>query len=130
MIAMCRIIQARIRWYHPDKITAKRHRNRIDRVLIAIETEYPRVQYPEQIRLNHIKWVRSEFYMKLAVSSKTLVNWDESLKILVLALNRQDNWYYELFGCHCDDAPGRGFALDIVRAAKFNRKKLRKRRNR
>lgn len=119
-----KIILQRIRWTRPDSITVRRHRNRIIRIVTAIETEFPRVRYPEQIRLSHLKWIQSCYYSDIDIGEVTQVNWNESLKILVRALHQQDNWYYSLFDVHPNVDVGRKLNVSIVRSAKYNRRRM------
>lgn len=118
------IVQKRIRWARPDSITARRHKNRINRIIEANQSEFPKVRYPEQIRLSHLKWIKSTYYANIAIGEVTQINWNESAKILVRALHQQDNWYYPLFGIHPNVDVGRKLGVSIVRSAKYNRRKL------
>lgn len=69
-----------------------RYINRIGKIAKAIESRFPNVRRPEQIKLKHAQYIRNTWLPDYTASKRTQQEYIRALGLLVRALGRSPNW--------------------------------------
>lgn len=90
--------------------TRRRHIARIEKMTTAIEERYPEVKQLNQIQLKHCEWLVQYWF-----SSTTASDYRSSLKLLIMAQRKDQNWFKRL-GIAKPSAGGRRSLVHVVRS--------------
>tara|TARA_R110001599_G_scaffold349411_1_gene577758 strand:- start:7282 stop:7632 length:351 start_codon:yes stop_codon:yes gene_type:complete len=90
--------------------TRKRHLNRIDKMIAAVESRFPEVKKSQQIQQKHCRWLLEHW-----CSPSTEQDYRSSLRLLLEALDRDPAWLKQL-GMAPTSAGGRPRSVSVVRS--------------
>mgnify|MGYP005992244741 CR=1 FL=1 len=69
-----------------------RHISRLEKMLEAIERNFPGVNNPNQIKMKHLIWIDTYWFGKQKLSLATCKDYKASQWLLVKALGREQHW--------------------------------------
>ncbi|WP_417521975.1 hypothetical protein [Marinobacter sp.] len=98
-----------------------RYISRICNVAEVIETRFPHVKQPEQIKLKHCLYFRNVWLADHTSSERTRGEHMRALGLLVVALGRDESWLGALKIKQASDKGGRPPKVGVRRSKKYNR---------
>lgn len=87
----------------------RRHISRIEKMVAAVETRFPEIKAPNQIRQKHCQWLLEQW-----CTPSTKIDYTSSLRLLLETLNRDQNWLKQL-GFPPASAGGRPRKVSVVK---------------
>lgn len=98
------------------EITRRRTFNRIQSMSDAIETEFPEVGRPEQIRLKHMFFLKNAWFDNAGLSDSTTQDYIRSMRVMIEALGRERHWLGPLKLIKAPNHGGRPTASRVTRS--------------
>lgn len=89
-----RLIKNRIKFdTFAAEITKKRALSRIQTMANAIETRFPEVTRPEQIKLKHLQFLKNYWFESETFSAATIGDYVRSMRLMITALGKDSDWF-------------------------------------
>ena len=92
-----RDIMQRIKW---DKgtsdLTKNRNFKRIQSMANAIEAQFPKVRYCNQIKLKHMKYLKDAWFDNEGLALTTIGDYTRALRLMIRAMGKDKAWFCRL----------------------------------
>jgi hypothetical protein len=103
-------IYKRIKAEEGTEKTRRRHLNRIDKMIAAVEARFPEVKKNQVVQQKHCRWLLEHW-----CNPSTEKDYRSSLRLLLEALDRDPAWLKQL-GMAPTSAGGRPRSISVVRS--------------
>lgn len=87
------VIIARLHFGNMAEPGPTRYLRRITTVLLAIHNRFPEVNKANQLKLKHIEWIKNYWFVDQKLASSTQSDYIRALKLLIMALNKEQHWF-------------------------------------
>ncbi|WP_020682336.1 hypothetical protein [Marinobacterium rhizophilum] len=114
-------ILTRIRWDTMANKTQQDHIQRLFAILNAISTRFSGIIYPEQIRLKHCRWIKTQWFSDQQFSVATQKDYIRTLTLLIEALDKAEHWLPALGMAPNPAVGGRPRKAAVVKSKKYYR---------
>ena len=112
-----RLIKNRIRFdISASEITQRRTLGRIQTMADAIESRFPEVINPEQIKLKHCFYLREQWFESQKLSPSTVSDYTRSMILMITALGRGSHWLAPLKLTKNPSKGGRPLASRVIKS--------------
>ncbi|QBM17227.1 hypothetical protein MARI_13340 [Marinobacter sp. JH2] len=119
-----RDITQHIKWKEgASDATKDRTIQRIQAMANAIELQFPRVRYCNQIKLKHMKYVREAWFDNEGLAQTTIGDYTRAMRLMIKALGKERHWFGHLGLIRDRQCEGRPVVSRVIKTRSRNRRK-------